>query len=188
VLGTDYIQDDYKSVGFNGGIAMFGAKLLGRRKILSMFGDYKPMGGDFPNNYYVPLGWPRPSWGQWQLRDVDIIDVRRVPSKRAGYCIASRIIYEDAQTHYALWEESYDVNFKLWKAALAAQREVRDPVIGFVPGPVSSAVWDMQNDHMTSVSTQDKFGHDLLPNSAAPPEYQDFNKYSTPGGLLQILR
>jgi hypothetical protein len=80
------------------------------------------------------------------------------------------------------------VNFKLWKASLAAQREVRDPVIGFVPGPVSSTVWDMQNDHMTNVSTQDKFGNDLLPNSAAPPEYQDFNKYSTPGGLLQILR
>ncbi len=188
VLGTDYIQDDYKSIGFNGGISMFDAKFLGRRKILALFGDYKPMGGDFPNNYYMPLGWPKPSWGQWQLRDVDVIDVRRVPQKQAGYCVGSRIIYEDAQNHYALWEDSFDINLKLWKAAWVGQREVKDPEIGFVPGPVTSGVWDVQNDHMTNVSTQDKFGHDLLPNSAAPAKYQEFDKYSTPGGLAQILR
>lgn len=151
VLGTDYIQDDYKSVGFNGGLAMFDAKFLGRRKILALFGDYKPKGGDFPNNYYMPLGWPRPSWGQWQLRDVDVIDVRRVPSKQSGYCVGSRIIYEDAQNHYALWEDSFDINLKLWKVAWVGQREVKDPVIGFVPAPVTSSVWDIQNDHMTNV-------------------------------------
>jgi hypothetical protein len=188
VLGTDYIQDDYKSVGFNGGIAMFDARFSGRRKILALFGDFKPMGGDFPNHYYMPLGWPKPSWGQWQLRDVDVIDVRRVPNKQAGYCVGSRIIYEDAQNHYALWEDSFDINLKLWKTAWVAQREVKDPEIGFVPGPVTSTVWDVQNDHMTNVSTQDKFGHDLLPNRAAPAKYQDFDKYSTPSGLAQIMR
>jgi hypothetical protein len=57
--------------------------------------DYKALGGDFPNNYYMPLGWPKPSWGPWQLRDVDVIDVRRVPSEARGYCMGSRIIYED---------------------------------------------------------------------------------------------
>lgn len=188
VLGTDYIQDDYKSVGFNGGIAMFDAKFLGRRKILALFGNYKPMGGDFPNNYYMPLGWPKPSWGQWQVRDVDVIDVRRVPSKRNGYCIGSRIIYEDAENHYALFEDVFDINLKLWKIALANQREIRDPVVGMVPGPVTSAVWDVQNDHMTTVSTSDKYGHDLLPGSAVPAEYQDIEKYSTPGGLAQIMK
>jgi len=180
VLGTDYIQDDYKSVGFNGGIAMFDANFLGHRKILALFGDYKPLGGDFPNKYYMPLGLPKPSWGRWQLRDVDVIDVRRVPSKQSGYCVGSRVIYEDAQNHYALWEDSFDINLKLRKAAWVGQCEVKDPVIGFVPGPVTSSVWDVQNDHMTNVSTQDKFGHDLLPNSAGPAKYQEFDKYSTP--------
>ncbi len=128
VLGTDYIQDDYKSVGFNGGIAMFDAKFLGRRKLLTLFGDYNALAGDFPNNYYMPLGWPKPSWGAWPLRDVDVIDARRVPSKRNGYCVSSRIIYEDAQTHYALWEESFDANLKLWKTSWVAQREVEIPI------------------------------------------------------------
>jgi hypothetical protein len=188
VLGTDYIQDDYKGNGFNGGIAMFDAKFLGRRKVLTLFGNYKRLAGDFPNNYYMPVGWPRPSWGQWQLRDVDVIDVRRVPSKRAGYCVGSRIIYEDAQNHYAVWEESFDVNLKLWKAAWVAQDMVGDPGVGLVPGSVTSTVWDVENDHLTNVSTQDRFGHDMLPDGAAPVQYQDFTKYSTPGGLLQIMR
>jgi uncharacterized protein DUF1329 len=188
VLGTDFIQDDYKSVGFNGGIALFDAKFLAHRKILTLFGDYKPLGGDYPRNYYMPLGWPKPSWGQWQLRDVDVIDVRRVPSEQNGYCFGSRIIYEDSQTHYALWEDVFDANLKFWKPSLEAQREVKDPVVGFVPGPVTSVVWDVQNNHMTQVSTEDKEGHDLLPNGLAPDAYRDFTKYSTPGGLLQILR
>ena len=188
VLGTDLIQDDYKSNGFNGGIAMFDAKFLGRRKLLTLFGDYKPLAGDFPNNYYMPLGWPKPAWGAWQLRDVDIIDARRVPSKSSGYCIGSRIIYEDVQTHYALWEENFDAGLKLWKTTWVAQREVKDPEFGFVPGPVTSTTWDVQNNHLTNVSTEDKFGHDLLPNTAAPAEYRDFTRYSTPSGLAQILQ
>jgi Protein of unknown function (DUF1329) len=126
--------------------------------------------------------------GQWQLRDVDVIDVRRVPSEENGYCFGSRIIYEDSQTHYALWEDVFDANLKFWKPSLEAQREVKDPVVGFVPGPVTSVVWDVQNNHMTQVSTEDKEGHDLLPNDLAPDAYRDFTKYSTPGGLLQILR
>ena len=97
----------------------------------------------------MPSGWPKPSWGQWQLRDVDVIDVRRVPSEQNGYCFGSRIIYEDSQTHYALWEDVFDANLKFWKPSLEAQREVKDPVVGFVPGPVTSMVWDVQNNHMT---------------------------------------
>jgi Protein of unknown function (DUF1329) len=188
VLGTDYIQDDYKGIGFNGGIAMFDAKFLGRRKIISLFGDYRRLAGDFPNHYYMPLGWPKPSWGPWQLRDVDVIDVRRVPARRAGYCQGSRIIYEDARTHYALWEDGYDAGLKLWKTALVAQHQVPDPLLGKVFGSVTSSVWDLQNNHMTNASTQDKDGRDLLANSTAPAEYQDLSRYATPGGLAQIMK
>ena len=42
--------------------------------------------------------------------------------------------------------------------------------------------------HSMLIFTEDKEGHDLLPNGQAPAAYQDFTKYSTPGGLLQILR
>lgn len=188
VVGTDYVQDDYKSVGFNGGIAIFDARFLEHRKILALTGKFKPLAGDFPNNYFMPLGWPKPSWGAWQLRDVDVIDVRRIPSEQAGYCFGKRIIYEDSRTHYALWEDAYDSAMRLWKSAFVAQRLTHGSRIGYVPGAVTSSVWDFQNDHMTNVSTQDKYGHDLLADYDVPAEFQDFSTYATPAGLARIMK
>jgi hypothetical protein len=188
VAGTDYLEDDYKSVGFNGGIGDFDARFLSHMKIVALIGDYLPLGGDFPSNYYMPLGWPRPSWGTWQFRDVDVIAVQRVPRERANYCYGSRIIYEDSQTHYALWEDAYDSNMRLWKSALVAQRRIFSTGLGYVFGPVSSSVWDLQNEHMTNVSTEDKFGHDMLADYDVPPEYRDLNTYSTPSGLSGIMK
>ena len=188
VAGTDYLEDDYKSVGFNGGIGDFDARFLSHMKILALSGDYLPLGGDFPSNYYMPLGWPRPSWGTWQFRDVDVIAVRRVPREYANYCYGSRIIYEDSQTHYALWEDAYDSNMRLWKSALVAQRRIFSTGVGYVFGPVSSSVWDLQNEHMTNVSTEDKFGHDMLADYDVPLEYRDLNTYSTASGLSGIMK
>ncbi len=188
VVGTDYLQDDARNIGFNGGIALFDARFLGRRRILALSGEYAALAGDFPRNYYMPIGWPMPSWGAWQVRDVDVIDVRRVRSARAGYCYGGRIIYEDAQTHYALWEDVYDANLKLWKIALVAPRSVAGPGLGAVPASVTSCIWDVQNNHMTTGTTQDSHGHDVLINSDVPAEYRDFARYSTPGGLVQIMK
>jgi hypothetical protein len=61
-----------------------GQRFFGRREILALFGDYKPLTGDVPTNYYMPLGWLRPSCGPWQLRGVDVIELRHVPPKRKG--------------------------------------------------------------------------------------------------------
>src|SRR5215472_3150712 len=188
VVGTDYLQDDARNIGFNGGIALFDARFLGHRKILALTGNYPALAGDFPVSYYAPIGWPMPSWGRWQLRDVDVIDVRRVPAERAGYCYGSRVIYEDSYTHYALWEDVYDANLRLWKLALLAPRDTPGPGLGLVPASVTSSIWDVQNNHMTTGTTQDKYGHDVFINSDVPAEYQDFAKYATPGGLIQIMK
>jgi hypothetical protein len=188
VTGTDYAQDDFKRVGFNGGLSSFNAQFLGHQRILALTGDYMPLGGDFPLNYYTPLGWPKPSWGSWQLRDVDVIDVRRIPSERTGYCYGKRIIYEDSQTHYALWEDGYDRNLRFWKTALLAQRIVNAPPLGGVPGAFMSTAWDLENRHLTNASTQSKDGRDVLIDGAVPAQYQNFTAYSTPSGLAEIMR
>jgi hypothetical protein len=188
VTGTDFAQDDYKRVGFNGGIGVFGAEFLGHQQILALTGDYTAAAGDFPANYYMPLGWPKPSWGNWQLRDVDVIDVRRVPTQRSGYCYAKRIIYEDSENHYALWEDAYDSNMHLWKIALVAQRMVRTTSLGYVPGALTVSAWDIKYNHMTNASTQDKQGHDILVNYDVPGEYRNFTRYSTPAGLAEIMK
>jgi Protein of unknown function (DUF1329) len=188
VAGTDYVQDDFKRVGFNGGLGMFDAQFLQHQRILALTGDYSALGGDFPLNYYMPLGWPRPSWGKWQLRDVDVIDVRRAPDEAAGYCYGKRIIYEDSQTHYALWEDAYDRNMHFWKTALLAQRLIRRPSLGEVPGGFSSTAWDFELRHLTNASTQGKQGSDVLVDDEVPAEYRNFTRYSTLAGLAQIMK
>jgi hypothetical protein len=37
------------------------------------------MAGSFPAEYDGVLGWPKPSWGQWETRDASVVDVSRVP-------------------------------------------------------------------------------------------------------------
>jgi hypothetical protein len=188
VVGTDYIQDDFKRVGFNGGLGLFDAQFLQHRRILALTGDYSPLGGEFPLNYYMPLGWPRPSWGNWQLRDVDVVDVRRVPTAGGGYCYGKRIIYEDSQTHYALWEDAYDKKMRFWKTALIAQRLMKKPSLGEVPGAFSSTAWDFELHHLTNASTQSKEGGDVLVDGEVPPEYRNFTRYSTLSGLSEIMQ
>jgi len=188
VPGTDYVQDDFKRVGFNGGLGLFEADFRQHRKILALTGNYAPMGGEFPANYYMPLGWPMPSWGNWQLRDVDVIEVRPVARDRAAYCYAKRTIYEDSQSHYALWEDAYDSKMHLWKTALLAQRMIETSSIGEVPGAFTSTAWDLELRHLTNASTQSQAGRDVLVDGDVPPEYQNFVSYSTPAGLLEIMR
>jgi hypothetical protein len=188
VVGTDYAEDDFKRVGFNGGLGSFDAWFVGRKQIIALTGNYAPMGGDFPANYYMPLGWPKLSWGNWQLRAVDIVDVRRIPEEQAGYCYGKRIIYEDSDTHYALWEDVYDNNMRLWKTALLAQRIVNDRLLGSVPGAFTSTAWDLQNLHLTNASTQSKDGRDVLIDGAVPAQYRNFVEYSTPAGLAEIMK
>ena len=188
VAGTDYAEDDFRRGGFNGGLSSFDAKFLQRQQIVALTGDYAPLGGDYPTNYYAPLGWPKPSWGNWQLRDVDVIDVRRIPSERASYCYGKRIIYEDAETHYALWEDGYDKNMQFWKTAILAQRLVNVPSLGLVPGAISSTAWDLENRHLTNATTQSTGGHDVLVDGEIPPQYRNFVAYATPAGLAEIMR
>ncbi|MBV8453898.1 MAG: DUF1329 domain-containing protein [Deltaproteobacteria bacterium] len=188
VVGTDYSEDDFKRVGFNGGLGSFNANFLGHRQIIALSGDYTPLGGDFPANYYMPLGWPEPSWGNWQLRNVDVVDVRRIPSEQAGYCYGKRIIYEDSQTHYALWEDVYDKNMQLWKTALLAQRIVNVRPLGGVPGAFTSTAWDLKNRHLTNASTQSKRGRDVLIDDDIPAQYRNYVAYSTPAGLADIMK
>lgn len=187
--GSDFVLDDYKTVGFNGGLALFRSRDLGQRKLLSLVDDYSMETGKFPQDWDMPLGFPKPSWGKWQLRQDDIIDVRRIPSEAAGYCYGSRVMYVDSHFHYATWIDIYDSNLNLWKIFWLGPRAATVPQVGHVTtNSVTGSVWDVQNEHMTFLSTVDGDGVGPSFNSDAPPEYHDFTKYCTPSGLMQIMR
>jgi hypothetical protein len=191
LFGSDMVHDDQRG-GYNGGLSAFNADYLGTREILAMT-DLTNADGVWPGNYDMPLGWSKPSWGPWSLREVDVLDVRRVSSERSGYCYGSKIMYIDHQFYHQLWEEIYDANLKLWKVVHIGLHPAEiTPGEGLTPldGSLIESYWDLQNDHVSHVFTANPDGKTdgLTYNKSAPREYTDVTKYSTPSGLMMIMR
>jgi hypothetical protein len=53
------------------------------KKVLALLLSDVP--GRYPDAYEMPLGWPRPSWGKWQLHDVYVIGVSKLPKYASNY-------------------------------------------------------------------------------------------------------
>lgn len=185
---SDVTRDDFR-YGFNGNITEFTARLLGERRILAL-NNINGDAGKFPAQYEMPLGWPKPSWGNWELRDVYVIDVRKVRSMAAGYCYGRRVIYVDKNSFIPLWEDLYDAHMKLWKAFAIFPAAMDVPGIGMqdFAGTQTDAFWDLQHSHATFFYSSDAQGHAAYVNQQVPKEYDNLKKYSTPGGLNQIFR
>jgi hypothetical protein len=111
LTGTDFTPEDSR-FGFDSDLAAVQVEFLGSRRIVALADANLPQ-GPFPDGYDVPLGWPQPSWGKWQLRKADVISVSRIASRAAGYRYGSRVIYVDRATSAPLWEELYDSKLRL---------------------------------------------------------------------------
>jgi len=189
VFGFDWSYDDAKTNGFNGSTSIYTGDFLGDRKILTL-AHFNQEGHEFPGGYLMPLGFPKPSWGKWEMREHAIADIHRIPSEAAGYCYSSRIIYADKEHWNGNWVDLYDSNHKLWKS-IAYYNDAGEVAGGYghMWDGVSSMAMDFQNQHETVWSG---FGN---PSSTkpyldtnAPAEYMDGVKYGSPGGLQQIMR
>jgi Protein of unknown function (DUF1329) len=185
--GYDVTSDDYR-FGFNGVIGEFQAAFLGERKILTLT-DYNIPSTPFPEGFDMPLGWPKPSWGKWAVRDVDVIDVRKLPALASGYCYGKRVMYIDKQFNEAVWEELYDSNMQLWKILALFPHTLTAPGIGPVNSDASEyeAFWNVKNEHATYFIDPSN-GQPFYINEQAPKQFNDVNRYSTPGGLNEIMR
>jgi len=188
VFGFDWAYDDAKTNGFNGSTAVYTADYLGDRKILTL-AEFNQDGAVYPQGYDLPLGWPKPSWGKWELRPMVIADAHRIQSEAAGYCYSSRILYADKEFWNADWVDLYDANRKLWKS-ISYFNDIGDVRgLGRTWDGVSSMAWDLQNTHMTLWSG---FANPMKVKPYldfnAPKEYFNGVKYGSPAGLMQILR
>jgi hypothetical protein len=176
--------------GFNGSTSTYTGKFLGDRKTLNLTDFDGSKGGNFPQDYDMPLGFPKPSWGQWELRATAITDVTRTPNEAAGYCYAHRILYADREFWSANWVDLYDSNNKLWKAIAYLNQTA--PVAGGGAqwrDIAESMAWDVQNTHATIWSS---YGNPKLAGAYldfnSPKEFFDGVKYGSPAGLMQIMR
>jgi hypothetical protein len=190
VFGFDWSNDDAKLNGFNGSTSTYTGKFLGDRKMLNLTAFDGAKGGAFPQNYDMPLGFPTPSWGQWELRATAITDVTRIPSEASGYCYSHRILYADREFWSANWVDLYDSNNKLWKSIAYLNQIAAVPGGGYQWKDIAeSMAWDLQNTHATIWSS---YGNRKLAPAyldfEAPKQYFDGIKYGAPAGLSQILR
>ncbi|HZO82522.1 MAG TPA: DUF1329 domain-containing protein [Candidatus Binataceae bacterium] len=188
VFGSDWTNDDAKTIGFNGGIALFDAKVLAERPVIGLM-HYNEDYGTFPGNWLMPIGFYKPSWGKWQVRNVYVLDVRRVPSERSGYCYGSRIMYVDKEVFYTVWNDLYDSNLRLWKVQWWAPRVRPVPGDGdVITNSVGAATYDLQNEHASYWSSANPKGIDPYFNSDTPKQYQNLVRFSTPAGMMQVMR
>ena len=186
--GTDATQEDYRQ-GFDSNITELNADYLNEKKILALVGFKMPT-GRFPDDYDMPLGWPKPTWGKWQLRDVHVISVTKIPSKAQGYCYGKRVMYVDKATSSPLWEELYDTKMQPWKFVGLFHQTVDVPGVGLQDdsgGALVEAFWDIQSKHATFF-TDPAQNKPFYVNEQAPKEYTDLRRYTEPSGLSLIMR
>src|SRR5260370_7268902 len=182
LFGSDMLKDDQR-VGFNGGLAKFYPDWLGSRNIIAIT-ELTGAEGKFPDTFDMPMGWSKPSWGDYQVGDVDVIDIRRIPSMRPGYCYGSKIAYVDKAMNQSIWDEIYDPNLELWKVVPLWLAPATDVVTGDVYAPMNviEQWYDIQNHHFTHIATWAQDGtpntlpttpnfplHDLNPFNYPPP-------------------
>jgi hypothetical protein len=89
-----------------------------------------------------------------------------------------------------LWEDLYDSDRNLWKVTLSAYypRNVPGTDGETIYGRLAASTWDLQNQHATLGNSTDRSGRLIMFNAEVPREFDDVNQYSTPGGLMQIMR
>jgi hypothetical protein len=134
----------------------------------------------------MPLAFSKPSWGTWSLRDTWVINVRREASEAAGY-YTKRVEWIDKHYGREVWQDIYDRNGQLWKVEWVGFKLTK------VPGTdgYSSAVrfffnvYDLQNNH---ASIGFHGGPDMPANTEANSKYNEVVKYSTPSGLVQVVK
>jgi Protein of unknown function (DUF1329) len=191
LFGSDMTHDDQR-IGWNGGVGMFAGKFLRDQKVIANL-SVKADPGAFPQDYDMPLGWAKPSWGKWQVMETWVTDVRRVPSLAAGYCYGRRVMYTSKYYYANVHEDLYDANNKLWKIvqiSFGPNINCQHPGWGMQgynsAGTILEQYWDVQNDHVSHVTNayKGKPGD----GDCYTPQYDNIAKYSTPGGLMQIMR
>jgi Protein of unknown function (DUF1329) len=185
--GSDSTPDDGRG-GYDVNMTQVKVDFLGEKKILTLQDITRPA-GTFPQNFDMPLGWPTPSWGKWQVRDAYVLSVSKLPAYASGYCYARRVMYVDKNFYGVLWDDLYDNKDQPWKI-LGVFRPVAQAT-GI--GPVSETlnyvqgIWDLQHEHATFF-TDPVAGQPFYLNEQAPANYLDLSRYTRQTGLTMIMR
>ncbi len=188
--GSDFTPDDFS--GFNGGIARFQATYLHDQQIFTLVNASAKYFGDLSS--YYGMFFPKPEVGKWEVRDSYVIDTRRIPSLQAGYCYGKQIMWIDKHSYSVLWKDLYNSEMKLFRIGMFEKLAAPVPREGMQlnSGNAIEAIWDVKKGHLTIFITNGPGGKGLVANEACRNvdgvNYDDVQRYSTVGGLPQVMR
>ena len=183
----DTTEEDSR-FGFASNLTQLKVDYLGERKVLALV-DSELTKARYPIGYDQPIGWPQQEWGKWQLRDVDVIAVSKLPAFAEGYCYGKRVMYIDKAFAAPVWEDVYDEDMRVWKYIGLFYKTLNVPGVGPVntSGSQITIFWDMQNQHSSVISDPGE-GRPFYVNEQAPKEFQDLHRFTTEAGLGEVIR
>ncbi|HTW88757.1 MAG TPA: DUF1329 domain-containing protein [Candidatus Binataceae bacterium] len=190
-FGSDWTPDDFKG-GFNGGIAIFDANYLRDQALLTLV-NADPKSFGTLSNYY-PILFPKPEVGKWEVHNTYVIDTRRIPSMRAGYCYGKQIMYLDKDNFVIVWKDVYDSQMKFAKIEMVEHiaTSVPNEGIQWETNNTIETVWDPDRRHMSWWATTGPGGRGILAKERCRnvdgEDYDDLQRYSSVSGLTQVMR
>lgn len=144
-----------------------------------------------PSDYFYPspkgvVPWPRPALGKWEMREVYVIEMSRLPAYAGGYCYSRRVIYVDKETLFPLALDLYDPAGGLYKWLVEFQTPLRVPDTGValgVNGAAELLVANFKDRHLTMATAEDPCF-----NTDCNAQYLDISRYASPEGLNKIAQ
>jgi len=201
IAGTDVTYDDGCTNQSNcQQIPLFDAKYLGEKKILQLV-NMNPAAAapgangiqafdskyfyNSPAEFAAAGQWPfpKPSAGSWELRDVYVVALRRLPSLRRGYCYGTRMFYIDKEDWRTKAEDFFDPQERYYKGSLIGYMPERIPQTNDVfDEEVYGNFWSFEDWHGASgIFPQ----HQLNQNAG---KYNDTTRYGSVAGLQQVMQ
>ena len=174
--------------GWIGGLGDFDVTSVKQQQLLALV-QLTPEYGKFPDNYDMPLGWAKPSWGNWEVRNVWVLEVRPI-ALIAQHCKGKRVIYVDSSLSAPLAEDLYDESMNLSKVmVLSSQpRSVASYGMQTWAGGGILQLWDVAGEHAFMGLTADGRGRSWSIDGAVKRQYNSIAQFQTPGGLMQLMR
>jgi hypothetical protein len=191
---SDFTWED-AALGPPGFPQRFQIKYLGEQRILAMVHAESTAlthcGGStqLPDGYYYPaakgiIPWGKASLGKFELRDVYVIDMSRLPAFSSGYCYSRRVLYIDKETFLPLAIELYDPRGTLFKFITQLWTPMAVPSGGSVlgtNGPQAGYSINFLDKHVSIALAQTS-----CYNTSCQPRYLDASEYASPEGLMKI--
>lgn len=199
MFGTDLTFDD-SFEGPPGLPQLFKIEYLGERKLIALThanpASFQKCGTatSVAEDYYYPGGKSivpmlRTSSGDWEVRDVYAISLKRLPQHSNGYCYGDRVIYVDKENYFPLAMDLYDASGNLYKwvaVFLTPSSMPGDPTAQVlqISGNNTAFAVNFQDRHVT-VFIGLKGCTDSECDGAG---YGDATRWALPEGLAKIMQ